>query len=269
MLRSSTRNLLLATCMIAVPSLAMAQNTAPRTPAQPNQQMQNAQPGAQPQPNQQTQSNSQMQSGVQSRQFLAAPQAGHIRAADLRAADVYTSDNKKVGDIDEILLDSRGNIVAVIVGVGGFLGIGEKNVAIPFSSLDMRDPSMTANNATGAGTTTATANRDRMATGAVPGAASDAATTDPERQRTTAQRAEETAQQQADRQRMNQSNTTTTTTAPATRTASVTTGVWKPERIILQGVTKAELEAAPEFNWDGRARPARSGNAPNAPTNNR
>jgi hypothetical protein len=262
MLHPSARNLLLATCMIAAPSLALAQSNAPRAPAQPNQQMQNTQSGAQTQPG------AQVQSGAQSRQrqFLAAPQAGHIRAADLRSADIYTSDNQKVGDIDDILLDSRGNIVAVVVGVGGFLGIGQKNVAIPFESLDMRDPNMTASNTTGMGTANAPANRDRMTTGAVPGSG---AMTDQDRQRNTAQRAEDMSQQQANRQQMNQTTTTTTTTAPAPRTAQAATGVWKPERIILQGVTKAELEAAPEFNWDGRARPARSGNAPNAPANNR
>lgn len=105
MVRNTARNLLLATCIAAIPSVAIAQS-----PAQQRAQ---------------TNSQTTAQSGAQiSGKFLAAPQSGHMRAADLREADIYTSDNQKVGDIDDILLDSRSNIVAVVVGVGGFLGLG-------------------------------------------------------------------------------------------------------------------------------------------------
>jgi hypothetical protein len=44
------------------------------------------------------------------------------------------SDNK-IGDIDDVLIDKSGKITALIVGVGGFLGIGEKDVALPFSAV--------------------------------------------------------------------------------------------------------------------------------------
>ena len=37
--------------------------------------------------------------------------------------------------MNDLLLDKSGKINAVIIGVGGFLGVGEKNVAVPFSSL--------------------------------------------------------------------------------------------------------------------------------------
>ena len=45
-------------------------------------------------------------------------------------------DNAQVGDVNDVLFDKSGKIVGVIVGVGGFLGIGEKKVAIDMSALE-------------------------------------------------------------------------------------------------------------------------------------
>ena len=53
----------------------------------------------------------------------------------LMGVDVYGADNQKIGDIDEILVDRQGKIHGLVVGVGGFLGIGEKDVAIPFEQV--------------------------------------------------------------------------------------------------------------------------------------
>ncbi len=198
--------------------------------------------------------------------FLAMPAAGQIRAADLRSADIYTADNQKVGDIDDILLDNRGNVVAVIVGVGGFLGMGEKNVAIPFEALDMtvqaNRVSTMSTSTSGSGMAPSTAvNRDAMTTGAVPN--NTAAATDQDRQRATAERAEQMAREQATAQRA--TTTTTTSTSPNQRMVQAD-GLWKPERILLKGVTKAELESAPAFNWDASAM---RGAKPNTPATNR
>ena len=49
--------------------------------------------------------------------------------------DVYDKGQNTVGKIDDVLIDKSGKITAVIVGVGGFLGIGEKDVALPFSAV--------------------------------------------------------------------------------------------------------------------------------------
>jgi sporulation protein YlmC with PRC-barrel domain len=40
-----------------------------------------------------------------------------------------------IGDVNDVLFDKAGRISTAVIGVGGFLGMGEKNVAIPFSSL--------------------------------------------------------------------------------------------------------------------------------------
>jgi sporulation protein YlmC with PRC-barrel domain len=64
--------------------------------------------------------------------------AGQFRASKFVGLDVYGSDNQKVGDINEILIDPTGNAKAVVIGVGGFLGIGEKNVAVAWSALEWK-----------------------------------------------------------------------------------------------------------------------------------
>ena len=47
-------------------------------------------------------------------------------------------DDKSIGDINDVLIDKDGQVTAVVVGVGGFLGVGEKNVALPFQALNVQ-----------------------------------------------------------------------------------------------------------------------------------
>ena len=49
--------------------------------------------------------------------------------------DVYDAKDAKIGDVEDVLLDKSGQVAAVILGVGGFLGIGEKDVAMPFNAI--------------------------------------------------------------------------------------------------------------------------------------
>ena len=49
--------------------------------------------------------------------------------------NVYDPSDSKIGDVDDMLIDKEGRVPALIIGVGGFLGMGEKNVAIPFSDV--------------------------------------------------------------------------------------------------------------------------------------
>jgi hypothetical protein len=53
--------------------------------------------------------------------------------------DVYDTQDNKLGDVNDILLDASGKVSAVIVGVGGFLGVGEKGVAVPFNALKVAE----------------------------------------------------------------------------------------------------------------------------------
>ncbi len=59
------------------------------------------------------------------------------RASKLIGVGIYGPDDEKVGDVSEVLVDRKGQMQAIVVGVGGFLGIGEKDVAIPFGEVEM------------------------------------------------------------------------------------------------------------------------------------
>jgi putative membrane protein len=122
---------------------------------------------------------------------LATASPSHIMASDLRGTTVYGADNENIGEIDDIVLQRDGRIAAVVVGVGGFLGIGEKNVAIPFEALEIEE-------------------RGRGSTGT-------------------------TGTMRADRTGTNQKS-----------------GTAQPDRVLLRGMTKQELEAAPSFDADGK-----------------
>jgi sporulation protein YlmC with PRC-barrel domain len=49
--------------------------------------------------------------------------------------NVYDKGQSTVGKIDDVLMDKSGKITALMVGVGGFLGVGEKDVALPFAAV--------------------------------------------------------------------------------------------------------------------------------------
>jgi sporulation protein YlmC with PRC-barrel domain len=55
--------------------------------------------------------------------------------SDWYKQDVYDPSNSKIGKIDDVLVSDSGQVSALIVGVGGFLGAGEKDVAVPFTAV--------------------------------------------------------------------------------------------------------------------------------------
>ena len=68
--------------------------------------------------------------------FLAADE-GYMTTETLTSARVYDANNEWVGDIGELVLDDQGQITQAVIDVGGFLGIGEKPVAIPMDQLQI------------------------------------------------------------------------------------------------------------------------------------
>jgi sporulation protein YlmC with PRC-barrel domain len=48
---------------------------------------------------------------------------------------VYDPNDSKIGDIDDVLIDKSGKVTGLVIGVGGFLGIGEKDVIVPFTAV--------------------------------------------------------------------------------------------------------------------------------------
>jgi hypothetical protein len=68
------------------------------------------------------------------------------RASKLDGVAIYNEQNEKIGDISDVLIDRTGTVRAVVIGVGGFLGLGERNVAVSFDSLRWQlNPSSQAN----------------------------------------------------------------------------------------------------------------------------
>jgi sporulation protein YlmC with PRC-barrel domain len=60
---------------------------------------------------------------------------GNWRASKLMGLDVYNEANEKLGDVNEIILDKSGKVTAVVIGVGGFLGMGEHDIAVSMDKL--------------------------------------------------------------------------------------------------------------------------------------
>ena len=60
---------------------------------------------------------------------------GNWRASKLMGLDVYNDTNEKLGDINELILDKNGKVAAVVIGVGGFLGMGEHDIAVSMDKL--------------------------------------------------------------------------------------------------------------------------------------
>lgn len=83
-------------------------------------------PGASPSPS---------TSATTSSSAAAASHSGQWRASKLVGVNVYNDNNESLGEINELLTDQQGKIQAVVIGVGGFLGMGQRDVAIPFEQL--------------------------------------------------------------------------------------------------------------------------------------
>ena len=83
-------------------------------------------------------------------QTVTQAHSGQWRASKLIGVSLYSAANESIGEVNDILIDRNGNIDAVVVGVGGFLGIGEKNVALSFKDVKWADQPLrtaSANNA--------------------------------------------------------------------------------------------------------------------------
>ncbi|MBO1908306.1 PRC-barrel domain-containing protein [Microvirga sp. 3-52] len=141
-----------------------------------------------------------------------------MRGSQLMGVDVYGADNQKIGDVDEVLVGKEGKIQAVVVGVGGFLGIGEKDIAIPYDQVQwMADNQAQASGTGGYGTNTAGGVTTPTAPGVTPSPGQPA---------------------------------TTGSTGAAEPAATIGTGAnyGGPDRAMVK-MTKAHLQNAPAFRY--------------------
>ena len=131
------------------------------------------------------------------------------RASKVVGLSVYNDKNESVGSINDLLTDKSGSIKTVVIGVGGFLGVGEHLVAVPFDKIKFVNEPVAYTGAAGA---------------PAAGGAKTTSTTPP-------------------------SSTTTTGAATSSTPASTTkSNPWYPDHAVFNA-TKDELKAMPEFKY--------------------
>jgi sporulation protein YlmC with PRC-barrel domain len=152
------------------------------------------------------------------------------QASNLEGLDVYSSNNgDKIGDFSDLIFNDSGKLQAVVIGVGGYLGIGERDVAVPFDQIRfVNEPRVN--------TTRTTTGEARLAGTSLSGGtiASPAATG--------------TAAVPADSNSPGRSATVTNNTpTSAAPEASGKRGSTPNHAILMMSVTKDDLRTAPEF----------------------
>ncbi|WP_166802289.1 PRC-barrel domain-containing protein [Microvirga pakistanensis] len=229
MLKKHMATCLVVTAFAAAPALAQTQPSAPTdrptasgsgatTSGSPA--MQPGATGSSPMTAPSAGSSAMNQSGSQG-QFMTQIQPTQVMASDLIGTRVVSTNNESIGDINDVIVDRNGQVMAVVVGVGGFLGIGEKDVAVPFKSLEFANSQQANamdNNSAGSGNVATTGS---TTTGNQPG--------------------------QGNTGGMSNSNMATNNAAAGSGNGASAN---EPDRVILR-MTKAELQAAPAFKAEG------------------
>jgi sporulation protein YlmC with PRC-barrel domain len=142
---------------------------------------------------------------------------GNWRSSKMVGLSVYNDNNESIGSVNDLLADKSGNIKAVVIGVGGFLGVGEHLVAIPFDKVKwVTEPVAYTGTAGATGTRPASTTTTGAATPNAPAGSTTPTTTTP------------------------------TTSAPVT---AVKANPWYPDHAVYNA-TKDELKAMPEFKYN-------------------
>src|SRR3569623_1605775 len=68
-------------------------------------------------------------------QAISSVPAGAVTVTDWYKQNVYTPQNDTIGDLKHDLVDKSGKIEGLVIAVGGLLGVGEKDVIVPFSDV--------------------------------------------------------------------------------------------------------------------------------------
>ncbi|SMF38762.1 Sporulation protein YlmC, PRC-barrel domain family [Tistlia consotensis] len=70
--------------------------------------------------------------------FVTEQDGNEVLATDYIGQSVRNGQDEKVGDINDLVMDKDGKVTAAVIGVGGFLGVGEKQVGVPIDSIEAR-----------------------------------------------------------------------------------------------------------------------------------
>ena len=238
---------------LAILMLGTALATAPAL-AQTSGQIQHNTPAAGAQPN------AGAAAGVSPAQAANVASANYVtqndpdtwRTSELNGMTVYNERDEEIGTIDDVVIDRSGDVKAVVIGVGGFLGIGQRNVAVPFERLQWQTATAEANRAatTGASTgnaaggMTGAATDARPGSGAASGTAAAPATGTAAAPRTGAVPATGTTPARG----AGAPDRGPGTAQPTDRAAADNRDA--PRRAILANATREELRNAPEFKYN-------------------
>lgn len=126
----------ISAALVGSAALAQLSNTGPSTVNQPVHKA-SAPPTCVPARPQQT-------SKAAGESFATRQSPMQWRAPQLIGVGVYSADNQKVGTVKDVLIDHDGAVQVVVIGVGGFLGIGAKDVGVPFNLVQWHTETRTA-----------------------------------------------------------------------------------------------------------------------------
>jgi sporulation protein YlmC with PRC-barrel domain len=84
-----------------------------------------------------TSAQAQQQRGGSAAQIMSSVPANGQTITHWYKQNVYDPQDNKIGEVMDVLVDGQGKATALIIGVGGFLGAGEKDVAVPFNAVQM------------------------------------------------------------------------------------------------------------------------------------
>jgi sporulation protein YlmC with PRC-barrel domain len=74
-------------------------------------------------------------SAMAATELMTSVPSNSVTVTDWYKQNVYDPQNTKIGEVMDVLVSPDGKVNSVIVGVGGFLGAGEKDVAVGFSAI--------------------------------------------------------------------------------------------------------------------------------------
>jgi hypothetical protein len=77
------------------------------------------------------------QSAGNNAKFVVSQSADQLVFSKFKGSDVVGPNDESIGGVNDLLFDKSGKILGVVVGVGGFLGIGQKNVAMDMSAFQI------------------------------------------------------------------------------------------------------------------------------------
>ncbi|MDK1488712.1 PRC-barrel domain-containing protein [Sinorhizobium sp. 7-81] len=76
--------------------------------------------------------------------YLTEQKDDQIATSTYVGQSVYNAADESIGEINDLIIKKDGGVEAAVIGVGGFLGIGEKNVAVPFDRIEIAEQADTA-----------------------------------------------------------------------------------------------------------------------------